>query len=133
MRQRVSIARALVVKPEVLLMDEPFASLDAQLRMILQDEMVQLWERDRRTVVFITHNIDEAIFLGDRVIVMSARPGRICAGTECRSNDPGAGLARSAGVRRAATGHLVGASRRGRQQLGRPDVPAGGRNRWHLS
>jgi NitT/TauT family transport system ATP-binding protein len=79
MRQRVSIARALVVKPEVMLMDEPFASLDAQLRTILQDELVQLWERDRRTVVFITHNIDEAIFLGDRIIVMSARPGRVCA------------------------------------------------------
>jgi NitT/TauT family transport system ATP-binding protein len=79
MRQRVSIARALAVEPELLLMDEPFASLDAQLRTILQDELVALWERDRRTVVFITHNIDEAIYLGDRIVVMSARPGRVCA------------------------------------------------------
>jgi NitT/TauT family transport system ATP-binding protein len=79
MRQRVSIARALAVAPEVLLMDEPFASLDAQLRTLLQDELVDLWESDRRTVVFITHDIDEATFLGDRVLVMSARPGRLVA------------------------------------------------------
>jgi NitT/TauT family transport system ATP-binding protein len=79
MRQRVSIARALAVAPEVLLMDEPFASLDAQLRTILQDELLDLWESERRTVVFITHDIDEAIFLGDRVLAMTARPGRFCA------------------------------------------------------
>jgi NitT/TauT family transport system ATP-binding protein len=79
MRQRVSIARALAVAPELLLMDEPFASLDAQLRTILQDELVDLWETERRTVVFITHDIDEAIFLGDRVLAMTARPGRFCA------------------------------------------------------
>jgi NitT/TauT family transport system ATP-binding protein len=79
MRQRVSIARALAIAPEVLLMDEPFASLDAQLRTILQDELVDLWETERRTVVFITHDIDEAIFLGDRVLAMTARPGTICA------------------------------------------------------
>ncbi len=79
MRQRVSIARALAVEPEMLLMDEPFAALDAQLRTILQDELVDLWETDRRTVVFITHSIEEAIFLGDRVAIMSARPGHICA------------------------------------------------------
>jgi NitT/TauT family transport system ATP-binding protein len=79
MRQRVSIARALAVAPEVLLMDEPFASLDAQLRTILQGELVDLWESDRRTVVFITHDIDEAAFLGDRVLVMSARPGQMRA------------------------------------------------------
>jgi NitT/TauT family transport system ATP-binding protein len=79
MRQRVSIARALAIAPEVLLMDEPFASLDAQLRTIMQDELVDLWETERRTVVFITHDIDEAIFLGDRVLAMTARPGTICA------------------------------------------------------
>jgi len=77
MRQRVSIARALAVAPEVILMDEPFASLDAQLRLILQDELVDLWESERRTVVFITHDIDEAIFLANRVAVMTARPGHI--------------------------------------------------------
>ncbi|OYD61464.1 ABC transporter ATP-binding protein [Rhodococcus sp. OK302] len=77
MRQRVSIARALVVDPEILLMDEPFAALDAQLRMIMQDELLALWQEHRRTVVFITHNLDEAVLLGDRVLVMSQRPGRV--------------------------------------------------------
>ncbi|MEU7817794.1 ABC transporter ATP-binding protein [Pseudonocardia sp. NPDC049154] len=77
MRQRVSIARALVVEPEILLMDEPFAALDAQLRMLMQDELLALWQEHRRTVVFITHNLDEAVLLGDRVVVMSRRPGRI--------------------------------------------------------
>ncbi|WFR72614.1 ABC transporter ATP-binding protein [Prescottella defluvii] len=77
MRQRVSIARALIVDPEILLMDEPFAALDAQLRMIMQDELLALWQEHRRTVVFITHNLDEAVLLGDRVLVMSQRPGHI--------------------------------------------------------
>lgn len=79
MRQRVAIARALAIEPELILMDEPFAALDAQLRMLMQDALVELWEADRRTVVFITHSIEEAIFLADRVIVMTARPGQICA------------------------------------------------------
>jgi NitT/TauT family transport system ATP-binding protein len=79
MRQRVSIARALAIEPEIILMDEPFASLDAQLRTILQNELVSLWEAERRTVVFITHSIDEALFLGDRVVLMTARPGRFLA------------------------------------------------------
>ena len=77
MAQRVSIARALAVQPEILLMDEPFAALDAQMRRVLQDELLAIWQRDRRTVVFVTHSLEEAILLGDRVVVMSARPGKI--------------------------------------------------------
>ncbi len=79
MRQRVAIGRAMAVEPEILLMDEPFAALDAQMRTVLQDDLVDLWESDRRTVIFITHSIEEALFLGDRVIVMSNRPGTIRA------------------------------------------------------
>ena len=88
MRQRVAIARALAVEPEILLMDEPFAALDAQLRLVLQEEFLGLWEADRRTVVFVTHSLEEAILLGDRVLVMSARPGKIIADSGSRSRVP---------------------------------------------
>lgn len=77
MRQRVALARVLVNDPKILLMDEPFAALDAQTRMLMQEELLNMWGRDRRSVIFITHNIEEAVFLGDRVVVMTARPGRI--------------------------------------------------------
>jgi NitT/TauT family transport system ATP-binding protein len=79
MRQRVSIARAFANDPEILLMDEPFSALDAQNKLLLQEELLRIWEEHKKTVVFITHSVDEAVFLGDRIMVMTAQPGKVKA------------------------------------------------------
>jgi len=77
MKQRVAIARAFAVDPSILLMDEPFGALDALTRRFLQRELLRIWEEQRRTVVFITHSVTEALFLADRILLMSSRPGQI--------------------------------------------------------
>jgi NitT/TauT family transport system ATP-binding protein len=77
MRQRVNLARGLAVDPDVLLMDEPFAALDAQTREAMQQELLVVWSAQKKTVVFITHQLDEAVFLGDRVVVLATHPGRV--------------------------------------------------------
>lgn len=77
MKQRVSVARAFATDPDILLMDEPFGALDEQTKMLLQEELLKIWEETHKTVVFVTHSIDEAIVLADKIVVMSARPGRI--------------------------------------------------------
>ncbi|MPZ86588.1 MAG: ATP-binding cassette domain-containing protein [Nitriliruptorales bacterium] len=77
MQQRVGLARALAVEPRVLLMDEPFSALDEQTRRLLQEQLIDIWEKSKTTVVFITHSMDEAVLLGDRVVLMTVRPGRV--------------------------------------------------------
>jgi NitT/TauT family transport system ATP-binding protein len=91
MKQRVAIARSLAYEPDVLLMDEPYAALDAQTRESLQDELLAIWKRTGTTIVFITHSIDEAVYLGERVAVMTSRPGRIKATVDVQLDAPAPG------------------------------------------
>jgi len=77
MQQRAGLARALAVSPQILLMDEPFGAVDAQTRQLLQEDLLELWQRERKTVIFITHSMDEAVYLSDRVVVMTPRPGKV--------------------------------------------------------
>jgi NitT/TauT family transport system ATP-binding protein len=88
MRQRVNLARALAIDPDILLMDEPFSSLDAQTREIMQTELMRIWEQGRKTVLFVTHQIDEAVFLSDRVLVFARRPGRLQESVEVKLARP---------------------------------------------
>lgn len=77
MQQRAGLARALAVNPLILLMDEPFGSVDAQTRQLLQEELLELWQREKKTVIFVTHSMDEAVYLSDRVVIMTPRPGQV--------------------------------------------------------
>ena len=90
MKQRAALARTLAVDPKILLMDEPFGALDAQTRSLMQAELIAIWQRTPKTVIFVTHDVQEAVYLADRVAVMSARPGRIKAIVETKfdKNDP---------------------------------------------
>lgn len=105
MKQRAAIARALANDPEVLVMDEPFGALDSQTRSIMQQLLLSIWEKEHKTVLFVTHDIDEALFLGDVVYVMSARPGRIMDTVEV-------GLDRPRGYEIITTPHFIELKRR---------------------
>jgi NitT/TauT family transport system ATP-binding protein len=102
MQQRVNLARALVVDPKILLMDEPFAALDAQTRELMQEELTRIWAQARKTVLFITHQIDEAIYLADRVVVFSGRPGTVKDSIVVEIERP-----RPIGVKRQARFHAL--------------------------
>ena len=95
MKQRAAIARTLAIDPRILLMDEPFGALDAQTRHLMQTELLGIWQRSRKTVIFVTHDVQEAVYLADRVAVMSARPGRIKTIVETRFDRSDADLVRT--------------------------------------
>ena len=115
MRQRVAIARAFANDPQILLMDEPFSALDAQNKLLLQEELLRIWEEHKKTVVFITHSVDEAVLLGDRVMVMTAQPGRLKRFVPIPLARPRdiMELQGTAGLRRTRASHLGQSARRG--------------------
>src|SRR5207248_11095299 len=95
MKQRAAIARTLAIDPQILLMDEPFGALDAQTRRLMQGELLGIWQRSRKTVIFVTHDVHEAVFLAERIAVMSARPGHIKEIVEARFDRDDPDLART--------------------------------------
>jgi NitT/TauT family transport system ATP-binding protein len=125
MRQRVSIARAFANDPDILLMDEPFSALDEQNKLLLQAELLRIWEETRKTVLFITHSVDEAVTLGDRIMVMSANPGRAKVMVEVPFERPRSVLELRARPEYGELvysnwGHLLDAVQRARAQDGDP-------------
>ena len=95
MKQRAALARTLAVDPTILLMDEPFGALDAQTRGLMQEELLSIWQRQRKTVVFVTHDVQEAVYLSERIAIMSVRPGRIKEIVDCKFAQRGAALLKS--------------------------------------
>ncbi|MFF9980334.1 ABC transporter ATP-binding protein [Streptomyces erythrochromogenes] len=136
MRQRVAIARSLAYDPDVLLMDEPFAALDAQTRESLQDELRRIWQRTGKTVVFITHGIEEAVYLGQKVAVMTSRPGRIkeivpVSFGERPGAGPGTGTGTSTG-NRLGTGPVSGTGPQGEELRSSPEFARYRHEIWTL-
>ncbi|MFI8447728.1 ABC transporter ATP-binding protein [Streptomyces erythrochromogenes] len=136
MRQRVAIARSLAYDPDVLLMDEPFAALDAQTRESLQDELRRIWQRTGKTVVFITHGIEEAVYLGQKVAVMTSRPGRIkeivpVSFGERPGAGPGPGTGTSTG-NRLGTGPVSGTGPQGEELRSSPEFARYRHEIWTL-